>query len=117
VVISDWSGTAYEFVLVTERPCVFIDTPMKVNNPDYGRITAAPMEITLRDEVGIREDPEHLDGLAERIRTLLSDTERGERIAQIRKELIANFGRSGEVGGQYLIDQVKEQIRRRKEQA
>ncbi len=41
-VISDWSGTAYEFVMVTEKPCVFIDTPPKINNPDYGKITVAP---------------------------------------------------------------------------
>ena len=32
VVISDWSGTAYEFAFVTKKPAVFINTPMKVNN-------------------------------------------------------------------------------------
>ncbi len=114
-VISDWSGTAYEFAFVTERPCVFVDTPMKVNNPDYGRITVPPLEITLRDQVGIRLDPNRLEGAADRIRELLSDEAYGERIRAIREKYIAHFGHSGEVGGQAIIDAVKEQIQKRKE--
>ena len=114
-VISDWSGTAYEFVLVTERPCVFVDTPPKINNPDYGKITVEPLEFTLRDRVGIRVAPDSFEGLADRIRALLADESYGERIRGIRAQYIANFGRSGEVGGQYLIDAVKEQIAKRKQ--
>ncbi len=113
IVISDWSGTAYEFVMVTEKPCVFIDTPPKINNPDYDRITVAPLEFTLRDQVGIRVNPQETEGLAEKIRTLLGDESYGERIRQIRGKYIANFGRSGEVGGQYLIDEVKKQVKNR----
>ncbi len=112
-VISDWSGTAYEFVMVTERPCVFIDTPPKINNPDYEKITVPPLEMTLRDQVGIRVQPPEFTGLAERIRGLIGDGSYAARIAKIRDDTIANFGRSGEVGGRYLIDAVKNQIRAR----
>lgn len=113
-VISDWSGTAYEFVMVTERPCVFIDTPPKINNPDYEKITVAPLEFTLRDQVGIRVKPGEIPGLAEKIRGLLEDESFGERIRGIREKTIANFGRSGEVGGRYIIDSVKEKVQTRK---
>ena len=113
-VISDWSGTAYEFVMVTERPCVFIDTPPKINNPDYEKITVAPLEFTLRDQVGIRVNPGEIPGLAEKIRGLLEDESFGERIRGIREKTIANFGRSGEVGGRYIIDSVKEKVQTRK---
>ena len=112
-VISDWSGTAYEFVMVTEKPCVFIDTPPKINNPDYEKITVPPLEFTLRDQVGIRVKPGETEGLAEKIRALLEDESYSERIAKIRDKYIANFGRSGEVGGQYLIDEVKKQVQKR----
>ncbi len=112
-VISDWSGTAYEFVMVTEKPCVFIDTPPKINNPDYRKITVEPLEFSLRDQVGIRVKPDSLEGLAEKIRELLGDRSFGNRIAEIRGRYIANFGRSGEVGGQYLIDEVKKQVQKR----
>jgi YidC/Oxa1 family membrane protein insertase len=93
---------------------VFIDTPPKINNPDYGKITVEPLEFSLRDQVGIRVKPEETEGLAEKIRMLLGDDSYGGRIREIRDRTIANFGRSGEVGGQYLIDQVKHQVARRK---
>ena len=112
-VISDWSGTAYEFVMVTEKPCVFVDTPPKINNPDYDKITVPPLEFTLRDQVGVRVEPDSMEGLAEKIRGLLGDESYGERIRGIREKYIANFGRSGEVGGQYLIDEVKKQVQKR----
>ncbi|QUC66146.1 membrane protein insertase YidC [Aristaeella hokkaidonensis] len=117
IVISDWSGTAYEFVMVTERPCVFVDTPPKINNPDYEKITVPPLEMTLRDQVGIRVKPEALEGLAEKIRTLLEDESYGERIREIREKTIANFGKSGEVGGRYILDQVKKAVQARNQKA
>ena len=114
-VITDWSGTAYEFVMVTEKPCVFIDTPPKINNPDYDKITVEPLEFSLRDQVGIRVKPKEIEGLAEKIRALLGDGSFSGRIAEIRDKYIANFGRSGEVGGQYLIDEIKKQVAARKQ--
>jgi YidC/Oxa1 family membrane protein insertase len=103
--------------MVTERPCVFVDTPPKINNPDYEKITVPPLEFTLRDRVGIRVKPPEFGGLAERIRDLLEDRSYAARIAKIREDTIANFGRSGEVGGQYLIDAVKSLILARKQQS
>jgi len=113
-VITDWSGTAYEFAFVTERPCVFVDTPPKINNPEYDRITVEPLEFSLRGRVGIRENPDDLTGLAERIRTLLGDESRRDSIRKIREETIANFGRSGEVAGQYLIESIRRRIEKRR---
>ena len=113
-VISDWSGTAYEFVMVTERPCVFVDTPPKINNPDYEKITVPPLEFTLRDQVGVRVSPGSFEGLSEKIRALLQDESYSDRIRAIREKTIANFGRSGEVGGEYILSAVKDAIRTRK---
>ena len=113
-VISDWSGTAYEFVMVTERPCVFVDTPPKINNPDYEKITVPPLEFTLRDQVGVRVSPGSFSGLSEKIRALLQDESYSDRIRAIREKTIANFGRSGEVGGEYIFSAVKDAIRTRK---
>ena len=113
-VISDWSGTAYEFVMVTERPCVFVDTPPKINNPDYEKITVPPLEFTLRDQVGVRVSPGSFSGLSEKIRALLQDESYSDRIRAIREKTIANFGRSGEVSGEYILNVVKDAIRTRK---
>lgn len=107
VVISDWSGTAYEAAFVTKRPVVFINTPPKVNNPEYGVIEVKPLEMTLRDEIGVQIDPEHMEALRPAIEELLKSSGKyAARITQIRDTYIANFGRSAEVGGKYIIDKL-----------
>ena len=116
LMITDWSGTATEFSFITLRPCIFINTPPKINNPDYEKITVPPLEFTLRDEVGIRVKPDDLDGLAEKIRSLLEDEGFRNRIAGIRDRYIAHFGRSGEIGGQYILDLIKKQIAARRQE-
>ena len=65
--------------------------------------------------MGIRVNPKEIEGLAEKIRALLGDESFSGRIAEIRDKYIANFGRSGEVGGQYLIDEIKKQVAARKQ--
>ena len=82
----------------------------------YGKITVEPLEFTLRDEVGIRVKPDDLDGLAEKIRSLLEDEGFRNRIAGIRDRYIAHFGRSGEIGGQYILDLIKKQIAARRQE-
>lgn len=107
VVISDWSGTAYEFAFVTKKPAVFVDTTMKVNNPEYEKLGIVPREIALRDEIGIRLDPKALDGAAERIRELIEkQPEYKEKISGILGETICNFGHSGEIGGKYIVEKL-----------
>jgi len=107
LVISDWSGTAYEFAFVTKKPVIFIDTPQKINNPEYDVIEAKPLEIILRNEIGIQIDPQELGGLCPAVEELLASSEKyASKIAEIRQTYIANFGSSSKVGGQYIIDKL-----------
>lgn len=108
ILITDWSGTAYEFSLVTLRPAVFVDTPPKINNPDYVKLNIEPLEFKLRSEVGIQVPYDNLSGLENRVRELLENGDLyADKIHTIRETYIANFGRSGEVGGRYILDQLK----------
>ena len=109
ILISDWSGSAYEFSLVTLKPAVFVNTPPKINNPEYNKLNVEPLEFKLRGEVGIQVDPADLSGLDEKINTLVrSSGIYEERIKQIRDKYIAHFGRSGEIGGKYILSQLLE---------
>ena len=109
ILITDWSGTAYEFSFVTQKPSVFIDTPPKINNPEYTRLGIEPLELTLRDQVGIRVSPDQLSGLDEKLKTLLEQAPAyAQKIGQLRDTYIANFGHSGETGGRYILTQLKE---------
>lgn len=108
LLITDWSGTAYEFSFVTLKPAVFIDTKPKINNPDYHRLGIQPLEFALRDQVGIRLEPQALEGLEQRLRQLLAEGEGYEnKILQVRQTYISHFGKSGEIGGKYILQQLK----------
>ena len=116
ILITDWSGTAYEFSFVTLKPAVFIDTPPKINNPDYDKLGIEPLEFTLREQVGVRVAPGDLDTLPEKIKELLeSGNAYSQRILDIRQKYIANFGSSGAVGGKYILSQLKARQSRKKE--
>ena len=106
LLITDWSGTAYEFSFVTLKPAVFIDTPPKIHNPDWDKLGIEPLEFSLRDKVGIRVDPENMADLAQRLRDLLQEESYSQRILQIRESTISHFGQSGKVGGKYLLGQL-----------
>lgn len=109
LLITDWSGTAYEFSFVTLRRAVFIDTAPKINNPDYQKLGIEPLEFSLRDRVGIRVKPDALEGLAQRLRDLLRNADAdGAELLALRQTYIANFGQSGKVGGRYILQQLKE---------
>ena len=38
LMISDWSGVAFEFAFGLEKPVIFIDLPKKINNSDFNYI-------------------------------------------------------------------------------
>lgn len=110
IVISDWSGAAYEFAFITKKPVLFINTPPKINNPEYDRIGARPLELTLRDKVGAQLEMDQLDKVYETTCSLLeADDEYKERITSILNNTISYLGKqSGEIGGQYILERLKE---------
>ena len=63
LVITDWSSIANEFSYATKKPSLFINTPMKIMNPEYTLIEAVPLEISLRDMIGKSVDVDRLDTL------------------------------------------------------
>lgn len=115
VVITDWSGVAYEFAFVTGKPCVFVDTPMKVFNPEYKLIGVEPKDIELRDKVGVRVSPTNLHGMYEKILSLLErQDEYAKNNIAIRNSLIANYGHCSEVAGKYIIESLKKKAKSRR---
>ena len=113
--ITDWSGTAYEFSFVTLKPAIFIDTKPKINNPEYEKLGIPPLEFTLRSQVGIQIDPKNMDTLEQQLRQLLESKDQyAQKILSLRETYIANFGQSGQVGGRYILSQLKsrQQIRK-----
>jgi YidC/Oxa1 family membrane protein insertase len=109
LLITDWSGIAYEYSYCTNKPCLFINTPQKIMNPNYKKYGIEPMEITVRDNVGISIDPESISEKIEpAIEQLLNDNGIfSEQIKETLEQYLYYPGRSGEAGGKYIISKLK----------
>ena len=66
LLITDWSSIAYEFSFCGLRPSIFINTPMKVLNPNYEHYGLEVTDITLRDKIGISVDMDQLEALSDK---------------------------------------------------
>ena len=113
VMLTDWSGIAYEYSFTTLKPTLYINTPMKVMNPDYEELGIEPFDITVRDEVGISVDVDKLDTLHDVVERLLHDTEYSkDAMIAVRDKYLFNIGGSGKAGADYIIKKLIEYSKR-----
>ena len=114
LMITDWSGIAYEYAYTTCKPVLFIDTPMKVMNPEYQKIDTVPINIWMREVIGKVIKPDHMEEVPAAVDYLLSHAqEYREKIEAFTEEYTYNLGHSAEVGARYIIDQVFRQVNKR----
>jgi len=108
LVITDWSNIAFEFSYCTLKPCVFIDTPMKILNPKYDQYGLDALEISLRNRVGCSISPNDVGEISSVVTRMLEEKNiYKERIEEVVCEYLYYPGRSGEAGGRYIINQLK----------
>lgn len=116
LLITDWSGISWEYAFTTLRPILFIDTPMKVENPEYQKIATVPLNILLRDKLGKSLKTDQLDKAAETVDYLLTQKEQYRKeIDALAHEYIYNLGTSAKIGADYIIKRIQEKVAMRKE--
>ena len=107
LMITDWSAIAYEYAYTTLRPVLFIDTPMKVMNPEYTKIDTEPINIWMRRVIGAVVRPDAMEELPEAVNDLLKRSGEYRRIIEeFVEEYVYHHGTAGEVGARYLIKAV-----------
>lgn len=115
MMITDWSGIAYEYAYTTCKPVLFINTPMKVMNPEYQKIDIEPINIWMREKIGRVIEIDEMDSVFEVVTEILdSSAEYHNQIDAFVHEYVYNLGNSSEVGARYIIDQLQKKIRGRK---
>lgn len=115
LMISDWSGIAYEYAYTTLKPVLFINTPMKIMNPEYEKIDVTPINIAIRGEIGAQLELDQLNQISDVVEKLLAEKDiYHEKISQFVDRYVYNQGRSAEVGATYIISRLQEIIERRK---
>ena len=111
LLITDWSGISWEYAFTTKRPILFIDTPMKVLNPEYKKIKTVSISIMLRDKIGKRIKPDQLDQAAEYVKYLMTHrAEYQEQITRLAQTYIFNLDNSAEIGADYIIKSLQDKL-------
>ena len=116
LLITDWSDIGFEFAFTTDKPVLYIDTPMKIMNPDYEQISVPPINILLRDKIGKRLNPKDLDCLPNAVENLLSSSEfYQEEIERLAHEHVYHLGESAKISANYLIKQIQNKVSKKGE--
>ncbi|MCQ2516085.1 MAG: YidC/Oxa1 family membrane protein insertase [Saccharofermentans sp.] len=117
LLITDWSGICWEYAFTTNRPVLFIDTPMKVMNPEYDKIPVVPLNILLRTEIGETLALGKIGDINDSVKRLLLNTATyNDKINRLASEFIYNLDSSDEIGANYIIESLRDKIKRKKEQ-
>ena len=104
IIITDWSGVGPEFAFATKRPVIFVNTKVKCNNPNYEKISLEPVEISLRNQLGVSLNKDEMSKVDDTIKDLLSkEDEYKEKITNIYNDFIFNHGKAGEAGARYIL--------------
>lgn len=115
LMITDWSGIAYEYAYTTQKPVLFINTPMKIMNPEYQKIDTVPLNILLREEIGCSLNLDELNLLGDKVQMLLErKNDYYEKIGNFVQEYVYNHGTSAEIGAKYIVAAIQRKIKGRK---
>lgn len=107
VMVTDWSSISCEFSFTTLKPTLFIDTPMKVGNPDWEEWGIEPTDLSLRNEIGTSLKPEEIQLFGETVDGMIASPERWRaQIEDVRRHFLFNLGTSAEVAGEFLLSKI-----------
>lgn len=91
VMISDYSGVAFEFAFLRESPILFVDVAKKVLNEKYRDIKTDPVEIALREDLGVISKPQ-IEDIINALEDIIENHNKyREKIISTRKELLFNY--------------------------
>lgn len=104
LLITDWSGISYEFCIATKRPALFINTKLKCLNPNWEKIDCVPVEISLRNKLGVALEKDQLGDVGRVAAELLCGEARyRDEITAVMADFFYNPGNSAAVGAKYLL--------------
>lgn len=107
LLITDWSGIAPEFCFATGRPAIFVNTEIKCRNPNWRNIGLEPVEIGLRNKLGIALDKQQLSDVKRYTQELLDSREEyAQRIENAFEEHLFNHGNSAAAGAKYILSRL-----------
>ncbi len=99
VMISDWSGAAFEYAFGTLRPVILIDTPQKIFNDEAAAVGLPSLERDMRSRAGSVISPDELAALGATVTEFLDSTAAWTAtLRTIRDSTVFNVGDAARVG-------------------
>ena len=92
--ISDWSGAALEYSFGLKKPVIFLDLPKKINNPMYKEIDIIPLEVSVREDIGVVTSVDQITT------SLINSLPYGQVNPE---EYVFNIGKSDFYGVKYIL--------------
>jgi YidC/Oxa1 family membrane protein insertase len=103
LLVSDYSGAAYEYAFATRRPVLFFDGARKTLNPDWRELGLPAFEDVMRSEVGELLPAGNVGAIEGAAARLLRDgTAWAERLDATYHRHVYHPGHSAEAGAQAL---------------
>ena len=100
---------ALEYAFGTGRPVLFLDVPYMIRNENYKKLDLEVLELSIRNEIGVVVSHEKLDELPKIIENLKADQMNYKKqIDKLREQNVFAFGKSSEIGAQYILDIIRE---------
>jgi len=107
IMISDWSGAAYEYAFGLLKPVLFIDVPPKMAECNFVQREFLPMENVCREKVGVVS---FIDDFEVNLLKIMNDnTNWQKKIGQVRSDYVYNFGVSAIEAAKEIV-KIKENI-------
>jgi YidC/Oxa1 family membrane protein insertase len=108
ILVTDHSSISFDYVLATERPVLFINTPLRIDNSECSRLGIEPIENKLRSSLGAAIELDKLSTVSRTIESLFAQKEEFKtKVQALRDILVSNWQTSGQVGGNYILDLLK----------
>lgn len=110
LLISDFSGAAFEYAFGTLRPVLFIDGPRKTMNPNWQSLGLPTFEDEMRSQVGELLPADAIEDVGATVQRLLETSDqRCDALARMCDDVIYNFGASAEAGAAIIHETLHRQ--------
>jgi len=109
VLITDYSGLAFEYAFGTERPVIYLDVPPKIKNKKFNHLNIEPLDYKLRSKIGVCIAPDKITEVPTAIAKLINEQDDyKKRIIGFREKYVFAFGSSSAVSAQAVMDITQE---------
>ena len=116
LMITDWSGISAEYCFATQRPAVFINTKIKACNDNWQKIGITPVEIALRNQIGVDVDKDKVCDIKSIVKDLIENGEKyKQKIDDYFETFTFNHGTAAVKGAQYILKSLVEKKKNKKD--